>query len=398
VTLTSTLLISEIFPPRHGGSGRWFAELYGRLPRDDYLVAAGATDGDAAVDASLADRLQIVRLPLASESWGLRSLRGLSFYLRSYRALAKLVRSAGITQVHCGRCLPEGVLGWLLSLRFSLPFLCYVHGEDIQTAAESRELTWIIQRVFSRTVRLIANSENTARLLVTDWKVPEHKVTVLHPGMDANRFVPATTDDAVPEDMGWEDRPVILTVGRLQRRKGQDMLIRALPALLKNHPRLLYAIVGDGEERERLVALVAELGLNEHVSFLGEVDDATMIRCYQQCTLFALPNRTEGSDIEGFGMVLAEAQACGKPVLAGDSGGTRETMLVGTSGVIADCTDPAPLAKALDDMLSLGPDTLLAMGQRGREHVCRALDWPVHVKKAQEVFGSLGAGSDKLTP
>jgi phosphatidylinositol alpha-1,6-mannosyltransferase len=386
--LTDFLLITEIFPPRHGGSGRWFAELYGRLPPGTAMVAAGDTVGAETFDRGAGSAFTIHRMNLSSPSWGLRSLTGLRFYLSSYRRLAHLVGHRGVRQVHCGRCLPEGVLGWLLSVRFGIDILCYVHGEDIQAAAESRELSWLVRRVLTRSRCLIANSHNTARLLKEQWQVPENRIAVLHPGMDAQRFVPAPIDDDFTRVMGWTGRKVILTVGRLQRRKGQDMLIRAMPAILSAHPSALYVVIGDGKEKAGLRALVNELNLEQNVQFLDAVDDDTMIRCYQQCTLFALPNRTDGSDIEGFGMVLAEAQSCGKAVLAGDSGGTRETMRVGESGMIVDCSSPEPLAEAVVSLLD-APERLAAMGELGREHVVTTLDWPVHVQAASRLFASL---------
>ena len=382
-----TLLLSEIFPPRHGGSGRWFFELYSRLPAEQYLIAAGETPGDAAFDAS--HNLRVHRLPLSSASWGVRSLSGLRYYWRVFREVRRLVKAHGIKRIHCGRCLPEGVLGWLFWKLYRIPYLCYIHGEDIQTASLSREQALIVGRVLANARRLIANSENTAQLLAEHWGVGADKIRVVHPGMDATRFVPTEPDPAFLGAMGWQDRAVLLTVGRLQRRKGQDMLIQALARVRSRHPNVLYAIVGEGEERARLEALIKEHGLQENVQLLGELDDARMIQCYQQCSLFVLPNRTEGKDIEGFGMVLAEAQACGKPVLAGDSGGTRETMRVGESGEIVDCTRIEPLAEAVIRLLDEG-EALQKRGARGREHVCAELDWPVHVKRADAVFGSLG--------
>ncbi|WOJ98294.1 glycosyltransferase family 4 protein [Congregibacter brevis] len=387
--MASALLISEVFPPRNGGSGRWFFELYGRLENQNFLVAAGTATGDKEFDSAIDHQIRIRRLALSSEHWGLRSLTGLKFYYQSFQGIRRIVRDEGVSQIHCGRCLPEGVIGWLLNKSLKLPYLCFVHGEDIQAAMESRELSWMIRRVFSSAEVLIANSHNTARLLIAHWDVSVDKVQVLHPGMDAERFVPAERDRSFCAAMGWLERTVILTVGRLQRRKGHDVLIRALPLLLKEFPSLHYVIVGEGEERSELERLVTGLGLSDHVQFLGEVDDSTMIQCYQQCHLFALPNRTEGSDIEGFGMVLAEAQACGKAVLAGDSGGTRETMLVGETGIIVDCQTPEALADAIQHLLSDG-DRLEEMGLRAREHVAITLDWRVHVEKARAIFNSIG--------
>ena len=95
----------------------------------------------------------------------------------------------------------------------------------------------------------------------------------------------------------------------------------------------------DGPERSRLEALVDELGLRDHVLLHGELHSDDLLRAYQQCDLFALPNRTVNGDTEGFGIVLLEAQACGKPVIAGNSGGTADAVNSPESGLILDCTE-----------------------------------------------------------
>src|SRR3954467_15837443 len=111
-------------------------------------------------------------------------------------------------------------------------------------------------------------------------------------------------------------------------------------------------MVGDGEQDRALEDLVAQEGLVGSVQFLGEVDGPALIRCYQQCDLFVLPNRQPMRDIEGFGMVLLEAQACGKPVVAGASGGTAETMQIPETGRIVPCDGPQALAAMVANLLS----------------------------------------------
>jgi phosphatidylinositol alpha-1,6-mannosyltransferase len=110
-----------------------------------------------------------------------------------------------------------------------------------------------------------------------------------------------------------------------------------------------------------------------------------MIQCYQQCNLFILPNRTIENDIEGFGMVLVEAQACGKAVIAGDSGGTKETMNVGVTGCIVDCTDPANIANIVSNLISQ-PNKLKLMGKQGNEFVNAQFTWAAHLIKAKHIF------------
>jgi phosphatidylinositol alpha-1,6-mannosyltransferase len=379
-----TLVISEVFPPIHGGSGRWFFELYSRLPKSEYVIAAGKTEGDSEFDKT--HDITIHRLNLSSTAWGFKSITGAKYYLKTFLALRKIIKKENITSIHCGRCLPEGVFGLLLSKLFKTQYLCYIHGEDVEAASSSRELSYIVKQVLKNAQVLISNSNNSQRILLDHWQVPPEKAVVLHPGMDANRFMPADYDVEVRNQLGWHDRIVILTVGRLQKRKGQDMLIQALPEILKHHPNLLYSIVGGGEEKGYLFNLVEHLGLKDNVQFLSEIADEVMIQCYQQCTLFVLPNRTVEKDIEGFGMVLAEAQSCGKPVLAGDSGGTAETMVIGVTGYICDCTSPTPIAIKIIDLLN-AKNTFNQIGLKARSHVEVNLDWTVHSKKAAKIFG-----------
>jgi phosphatidyl-myo-inositol dimannoside synthase len=379
----TTLLISDIFPPKTGGSGRWFWEIYRRLPRELYLIAAGEDPRQHAFDRT--HDLRVVRVPLTLRSWGIASLESLRGYARSVRALRRLIVRERVGMVHCGRCLPEGVMALALKKWAGVPFACYVHGEDVMTATTSRELRWLVRRVLHGAKFTIANSRNTERILWEEWGLPAGQVRVLYPGVDTGRFVPAPRDRSVRTRLGWHDRPIILTVGRLQKRKGHDQMILALRSIRRAISDVLYAIVGDGEERGGLQDLVVSEGLGGHVQFLGEVVDEELIRCYQQCDLFVLPNRQEGKDIEGFGMVLLEAQACGKPVIAGASGGTAETMRIPETGRVVACDGPDDLAALVVEMLSDG-ERLRWMGGAAREWVCEQFDWDAMSRQAERLF------------
>jgi len=379
-----TLLISEIFPPQHGGSGRWFWEIFRRFQDDQFVIAAGEAPSHASFDQE--HDLDIARMPLRMSAWGLRSVAGLKGYLRSYRQLSQLMRSRQATHVQAARCLPEGVMALSLKLRFGLPYICYVHGEDVNSAARSRELSFLVRQVFKSASLIIANSRNTERILSSDWNLPATKLRLLYPGVDIGKFVPATRCAATRARLGWDDRPVILTVGRLQQRKGHDQLIRALPRIREQFPRVLYAIVGDGDMRATLEALSKEVGVAEHVQFCGAPHDGELVERYQQCDLFALPNREINGDIEGFGMVLLEAQACGKPVVAGASGGTAETMRVPETGRIVPCEGPELLAETVIELLA-NPELRATMGHAARDWVEKQFSWETLSRQAGDLFG-----------
>ncbi len=376
----TALLVTENFPPRIGGSSRWLWELYRRLPRAGVVVAAGACAGDAAFDRT--HDLRVTRLPLSFRDLGVLSPPAWLAYRRAARALRAVERDAAVRVVHCGRVLPEG---WL-ALAGGLPYGCYVHGEELVSNRTSRQLTWMAVRVMRRAAVLIANSHHTAALLERRWGVTAARIAVLAPGVDTSRFAPAAPDERTRAALGWGGRTVVLTVARLQKRKGHDRMIDAIGLLRPHIPALLYAIVGDGEERAALEARVRGARLTEHVRFYGAVDDAQLVRAYQQCELFALPNRTVNGDFEGFGMVLLEAQACGRAVLAGDSGGTAEAVRAGETGVIVDCARPESLAEAVAALLNDGA-LRERMGAAGRRWMVESFDFDRRAPRAAAVLG-----------
>jgi phosphatidylinositol alpha-1,6-mannosyltransferase len=394
----SILLISDVFPPTVGGSGRWFWEIYRRLSPARIVVAAGDAPGARAFDAE--HDLETERLELSFPTWFLRP-RTLMPYARAYRRLRKLIKRHDIARLHAARGAPEGLLALAVRVRTGIRYCCYAHGEEVNLSNReerprwyrrrvlgSRELASMVYLVLRGAHYVIANSENTRYILTRRWGLPERKVRLLYPGVDTAWFVPAPRDVAVRARLGWSERKVLLTVGRLQKRKGHDVMVRALATVRRRHPDALYSIVGDGDERSHLEQLVDELDLSSHVQFLGEVDEDTLLCCYQQCNLFVLPNREIEGDIEGFGMVLLEAQACGKPVIAGKSGGTMEAMKAPDTGLLVHCHQAEKLAAAVDDLLS-DPSRSERMGQAARLWAVE-FGWDRLAARAVDLFRATG--------
>ena len=380
--MKKTLLLTENFPPKEGGSGRWFWELYSRLPNDKVLIVANDTPEGREFDKT--HELDIVRIELESTEWGLASTKGLGFYWETIRKVLKLIKEHDIEEVHCGRVIPEGVIARALKLLAGARYNCFVHGEDVETAATSREHSLIVKNVCKNASMLICNSENTANIVRKLGFDSGSKCEVLHPGVDTSRFEVAAPDTSFRQKMGWSGKRVLLTVGRLQRRKGQDFLIKSMPALLNEFPDLFYAVVGRGECYDELISLVDQHKLHDNVCVYPDMDDEALIKCYQQCDIFILPNRTIDNDIEGFGMVLVEAQVCGKPVIAGDSGGTRETMNIGKTGHIIDCSSTENLLNGLSPILR-NPE--IVDGEVNiADYAKNRFNWDQHVAKAKRLF------------
>jgi phosphatidylinositol alpha-1,6-mannosyltransferase len=307
----------------------------------------------------------------------------LARHLRVARAVRRL--SAPNAIVHCGRGLPEGLSAMLSGRRF----VCWTHGEELGYASTSRELTWLLPRVYRRARAVLANSHNSARLL-REWGVPQDTITVIHPGVDPDRFRP----DADPGDWRRRFAPngeiLLLSVGRLQRRKGHDLVLSALARWRDTDPRVHYLIAGEGDYRPILETQAREAGLDGRVTFAGAFTDAALPSLYAAADIFLLPNRTDGVDIEGFGIVFLEAAASELPCIAGTSGGAPEAIQDGETGLLVDGTSTEQLVSAMR-RLALSENLRREMGRRGRQRILEGFTWEHGTRLLAQVHAAVAA-------
>lgn len=199
---------------------------------------------------------------------------------------------------------------------------------------------------------VIANSGFTRETLLSMGIAPE-RIVVIHPGVDTERFQPGLPVADLRARLGMAPGArLVLSVGRLQRRKGFDMVIRCLPALVAAGHDVHYAVVGTGDDRTYLESLARKTGVAERVHLLGHVPMDELPRWYNASDLFAMVNRDVQGDTEGFGLVFLEAAACGKASIAGKAGGTGSAVLDGATGLRVDGDDVAQVTQALLACLS----------------------------------------------
>ena len=200
-------------------------------------------------------------------------------------------------------------------------------------------------------------------------------VSVLYPGADADRFHPDLPTGDIRARHGIGDAPLVVCVSRLVARKGQDVLIRAMPAIRRRVPDAHLLIVGDGTYRPTLEEL-ARRAPSGSVHFAGAVSEADLPRHYAAADVFAMPCRSRyaGFEIEGWGSVFIEAAACGRPVVVGDSGGAREALVDGETGTLVRGGDVEQVATAVADLLA-DPERARSMGKAGRARVESYFTW-----------------------
>ncbi|WP_205669383.1 glycosyltransferase family 4 protein [Amycolatopsis suaedae] len=374
-----TLLVTNDFPPRPGGIQAYLQALAARLPADDLVVYAPSWESpsgshgefDAGVPYEVVRHPTSLMLPTPDV----------------LRRAKQLMRSRDCEAVWFGAAAPLALLGQSLRSYGAQRVLACTHGHEVG---------WSMLPAARQALRRIGDtadvvtyvSEYTRRRFSAAFG-PFAGLEHLPSGVDTETFRP---DPAAREELrcryGLGDRPTVVCVSRLVPRKGQDMLVRALPALRERVPDAALLLVGGGPYRKRLADLVASAGLEQHVVFTGSVPWSELPAHYAAGDVFAMPARTRGKglDVEGLGIVYLEASATGLPVVAGRSGGAPETVLDEVTGHVVDGRDVDQLVDALAPLL-LDPARARSMGQAGREWVSANWRWDV---MARRLVGMLG--------
>jgi phosphatidyl-myo-inositol dimannoside synthase len=372
VDVPKTLVVTNDFPPRVGGIQRTLGALVRELPSEHIAVLCPSWDAAETFDANVPYR--VFRQPE-------RFLWPTPGVGRRVEAAAK---EFGAEVVLFGATYPLALLGPRLA-RKGTPYLAAAHGFEywLSIAPGAHAL---VRRATSRAARVpVMCSEFIARVVRT--AVPDEvPVSVLYPGADVDAFHPDLPFEDLRERHGVADRPLVVCVSRLVPRKGQDVLIRAMGQVSRRVPDAALLLVGGGPYRDGLEALAAQTPPGT-VTFAGEVSEGDLPRYYRAGDVFAMPCRTRraGLEVEGWGNVFIEAAACGRPVIAGDSGGAREALVDGVTGLLVDGANVEAVADAVASLLE-DPDRARTMGAAGRARVERHYAWP---RAAEQLAGWL---------
>ncbi len=341
------LVLTELFMPTKGGTAVWFDEVYRRLGGKGIHILTARVPGD--IDHDHVHPNKIFRLKLDDHSW-LRPASLPKYLQFFFHGLWLGIRNE-YDAVHAGRVLPEGLCAWAIARLIRCPVVIYVHGEEITTWKRSPRRLKAMRFAFRHADRLIANSDFTRQQLL-DLGVSPNTITIINPGVNLERFHPNYEIEDLKAAIGLKTgQKLIVSVGRLSRRKGFDQIIAALPRLIDSGIDVRYALIGIGDDEEYLQHQAQKHGVAKQVHFLGHVDPDDLPRWYCAAVVFAMPNRVFNNETEGFGMVFVEAAACGTPSIAGDAGGTGSAVQHGKTGLRVDGEDVQAVTNALKKIL-----------------------------------------------
>lgn len=372
--MTRSLLITFDYPPAVGGIARVLERFYRLAGHAGCAILAPSAPGAADFDRSHPVRTLRFPAPRAGALGKVVTLVAAAVW-----ATVWLLRQRPDLVV-AGQAVRAGPLAWLWSRLARRPFDLWVYGgETSPRFTPWRPFTGFLQRRVLRGARTVfTNSPYTTREM-TAFGLDPRRVVELPLGVDRDLFHPGEPDAELVARHGLEGRLVFLTVGRLIERKGVDRMLGALAAVRGQLPPWSYLVVGDGPYRAALQQLAARLGVAADVVFTGFVESGDLPRYYRTCDVFAMPNREVASpssggslSVEGFGLVFLEAAACGKPVIAGRSGGAVHAVDEGVTGLLVDGDDLESLGSALKALAD--PARREAMGAAGVEFAAR-FDW-----------------------
>ncbi|MEU6911100.1 glycosyltransferase family 4 protein [Streptomyces coeruleorubidus] len=369
--MRKTLIVTNDFPPRPGGIQAFLHNMALRLDPQRLVVYASTwkrsregVEATAAFDAEQPFTVVRDRTTMLLPTPGVT------------RRAVGLLREHGCTSVWFGAAAPLGLMA---------PALRGAGAERLVATTHGHEAGWAQLPAARQLLRRIGDSTDTITYLgeytrsrIAGALSPQAaaRMAQLPPGVDEKTFHPGSGGDDIRSRLGLTDRPVVVCVSRLVRRKGQDTLIQAMPRILAAEPDAVLLIVGGGPYEKDLRKLAHDTGVAGSVRFTGPVPWAELPAHYGAGDVFAMPCRTRrgGLDVEGLGIVYLEASATGLPVVAGDSGGAPDAVLDGETGWVVRGGSPA---EAADRIITLLGDAELRrrMGERGREWVEEKWRW-----------------------
>jgi phosphatidylinositol alpha-1,6-mannosyltransferase len=365
--VSRVLLVTNDFPPRRGGIQSYLVELVSRLATtgEHTLTVYAPQWKDAETFDARTAGYHVVRHP------GTLMLPGAGVDIR----MRRLIAEHGIDTVWFGAAAPLGLLAHRARQAGATRVLASTHGHEVG---------WSMLPVARSVLRRIGEDSDVVTFVSRYTRArfasafgPHAALEHLPPGVDTDRFRPDPASRAeLRSRFGLGQRPTVVCLSRLVPRKGQDMLIRALPSIRQRVNGAALVIAGGGPYLAALRRLADRFGVSDHVTFTGGVPAADLPAYHAMADVFAMPCRTRGAglDVEGLGIVFLEASATGVPVIAGSSGGAPETVRHNKTGMVVDGRSVNQVADAVSELLA-DPDRAAAMGAAGRDWVTAQWRW-----------------------
>ena len=363
--MPSILLVTNDFGPRAGGIETFVIGLLERMPSGEVVVYTSSQEGSADFDQRW------------KSEFGVEVIRDRSSILlptpRVIKNLRNILRARSITKVWFGAAAPLGLSARWLRKAGATHIVALTHGHEVWWS-KVWPFSWAMSEI-ARSIDVATYLGEFTKEAIAPRFDDRNKLRKIAPGIDTEHFKPSDPSK-LRRELGIDDRPTIISVGRLVHRKGQDRLVEAMSRIVKELPNALLVFVGEGPHRKVLDRLVKKYELQEHVRFIGRIHYADLPRYIALGDVFAMPSRSRllGLEVEGLGIVYLEASACGLPVVGGSSGGAPDAVKDGITGYVVDGNNIDEIAERTTKLLR-DHQLRKAMGQAGREWAVAEWRW-----------------------
>ncbi len=369
VVSSPVLFVTNDFGPRAGGIETFVIGLIERRPIGQTIVYTSAQAGSEEYDKAW------------KSQFGVTVVRDRAKILlptpRVARNVARIIKESDVQVAAFGAAAPLGLLSSSMKRAGVQKTVALTHGHEVWWA-KVFPFNLALRKIGTTVDSLTYLGEFTQRAIARSLsKGSAEKMIKIAPGIDVDHFSPQDSSQ-LRRNLRLENKRVIVSVGRLVHRKGQDHLIQALPEILKSVPDAHILMVGQGPYLSHLKKLVEDLNLVDHVSFIGRIQYAQLPQYICVGDVFIMPSRSRffGLEVEGLGIVYLEASACGLPVIAGSSGGAPDAVLEGVTGIVVDGENNNEIAAAAIKLLN-DLDGARAMGLAGREWIIENWRWEI---------------------
>jgi len=335
------------FPPLGGGAGNASYYLLGEYAKIADLQVDFVT---ASVDGQyhhlqIGENVHIHRLPIGKNPENIHyqtKKELISYTWNAYWFARKLCKKNKYDLTHSFFSVPCGFISMLLKWEFRLPYIVSLRGSDVPYYSERfttlyKFITPIIRRIWNSSFFVIANSQGLKELALKSQSKKE--IGIIYNGVDTDEFFPAFEKRS-------SENFTIICVSRVTPRKGIRFLIQAFKLLCGRYDNIRLVIVGDGNEKQSLEDLAQGLDIKNKIEFAGAVAHEKIFEYYQRANVFVLPSLNEGMS-----NVMLEALASGLPVIATDTGGTKELLSEGVNGFVVRMKDPDDLAEKIEKLI-----------------------------------------------
>ena len=354
------LLVTNDLGPRAGGIETFVLGLIEGLPKDSLIIYTSSQKGDKAFDAQLL------------EKFGAVVIRDRAKMLlptpRITRKAVKILKQQQIKNVWFGAAAPLALMAEKLRSAGASNIVALTHGHEVWWA-KIPILKSLLKKIIKDVDHLGYLGDFTKGEIAKISNQPQ-KFLQIAPGIDTEHFAPKSARGDLIEKYRLDGRRVIVSVGRLVHRKGQDELVKAMPKILEQFPDAILLFVGEGPIKQMLFNSAKQLGVLPKVVFAGRVSHHDLPDYICLGEIFAMPvrSRFSGLEVEGLGIVYLEASACGLPVIVGNSGGAVDAVLDQKTGLLVDGTKSDQIADAICELLA-NPERAKQMGAAGRDWV-----------------------------